>query len=536
MATDVKATSPQRDVRALSRGGGAGRDPSGDASGVAAAPASTRIPRPALNWKTHVWLPVGILMAGLLLLSHVLGDALSSATEVRVVPVVVKTTAETGGAVTVQAPGWVEAAPYPISVPALADGTVKEVLVLEGQPVNAGDVVARLVDDDAKLALARAEAELKQRDAALRAAKTNWDNPVERTRAVAAAEGMVAETKAQLAQLGAEVTAETARADELRDRLARNERALAQNAATETEVVQTRLQLAAQVGTLGARQAQRPVLEAQLRQREAELVAAKENLRLRVEEAKALEEATAAVADATAMRDEAALRLARMEVRSPADGIVMQRLVEPGSKLAFGMDPDHSAHAVRLYDPKKLQVRVDVPLADAAKVGVGQKAKIVVGVLPDRTFDGVVSRVVHEADIQKNTLQVKVAITDPSAELKPEMLARVRFLSTGGSATTKQAQLVFAPGNLIRKDGDRATAWVAAGGVAEQRTIELGQSRQDGWVSIASGLKPGDQRIATDPANLRDGAKVKVVGEADAAAAVSDADAKGGQDGAHRMP
>ena len=64
---------------------------------------------------------------------------------------------------------------------------------------------------------------------------------------------------------------------------------------------------------------------------------------------------------------------------------------------------------MRLYDPKRLQVRVDVPLADAAKVRVGQQAKVVVGVLPDRTFDGEVTRVVHEADIQRNTLQVKVA-------------------------------------------------------------------------------------------------------------------------------
>jgi RND family efflux transporter MFP subunit len=528
MATELH-NQPQRDLRTLSR------VDRGDAA--VESPASARIPRPPLKWKSHVWLPAGILLGGLLLLSHVLGDAFSSATDVRVVPVVVKTTAETGGAVTVQAPGWVEAAPYPISVPALADGTVKEVLVLEGQTVKAGDVVARLVDDDAKLALARAEAEMKQREAALRAAQRTWDNPVERNRAVLLNEGMVAETHAQLEQLGAEVLAETARADELRDRLQRNQRSFEQQAATETEVVQTRLQLAAQEGTLKAKQAQRPVLQAQLRQREAELMAAKENQRLRIEERKALDEAAAAVADATARRDEAKLRLARMEIRSPVDGIVLERMVYPGSKLAFAMDPEHSAHVARLYDPKQLQVRVDVPLADAAKVGVGQKAKIVVGVLPDRTFDGQITRVVHEADIQKNTLQVKVAIENPTMELKPEMLARVRFLSTGNAgATTKQAQLVFAPENLIHKEGDRVTAWVAASGFAEQRTVELGTSRQDGWISIASGLQPGDQLIAGNPSHLHPGAKIRIVGESDATAAPTTNDTKGGNDAAHRMP
>jgi multidrug efflux pump subunit AcrA (membrane-fusion protein) len=298
MATELQSTA-QRDISALSRKSNGGPAP---------APTAARIPRPPIKWKTHVWLPAGILLAGLMLLSHTIGHAFMPAHDVRVVPVVVKTTAESGGAVTVQAPGWVEPAPYPISVAALADGIVKEVPVLEGQAVKAGEVVARLVDDDAKLALARAEAELKQKQATLKAAQAAWDNPVERTRAVAAAESMVAETKAQITQLAAEVVAESARADELRDRLGRNERALAQNAATETEVVQTKLQLAAQEGVLHAREAQRPVLEAQLRQREAELVAARENQRLRIEEAKALEEANADLADATARRDEAKLR------------------------------------------------------------------------------------------------------------------------------------------------------------------------------------------------------------------------------------
>lgn len=329
------------------------------------------------------------------------------------------------------------------------------------------------------------------------------------------------------------MAAETARADELRDQLQRNQRLFEQNAATETEVVQTRLQLAAQEAVLRARQAQRPVLEAQLRQRNADLTAARENLRLRIEDAQALEEATAAVADAAARRDEARLRLSRMEIRSPADGIVMQRLVESGSKLSFSMDAEHSAHAVRLYDPNKLQVRVDVPLADAAKIGVGQKAKIVVGVLPERTFDGEITHVVHEADIQKNTLQVKVAIHNPTMELKPEMLARVRFLSMGNSATTKQAQLVFAPEDLIQRKDNRTIAWVAARGVAEQRTVELGTSKQDGWISIASGLQPGDQLIAGDTSHLHDGAKIRIVGESNTSTAAGADDMKGGPDAAH---
>ena len=50
-----------------------------------------------------------------------------------------------------EAAGWLEADPFPIYVPALAPGIVKEVLVLEGEPVEAGQVVVRMIDDDARL-------------------------------------------------------------------------------------------------------------------------------------------------------------------------------------------------------------------------------------------------------------------------------------------------------------------------------------------------------------------------------------------------
>jgi RND family efflux transporter MFP subunit len=417
----------------------------------------------------------------------------------------------------VQAPGWVEADPFPIAVSALADGVVKEVLALEGQTVKVGDVVARLVDEDAKLALARAEAELDDRTARLEAAQRNWDNPVERTRALAAAEGMVAESKADLEKLTAEVAAENAKLGSLQFEAQRAAESFKNQAASEIENVRAQKEFEAQRAVVEATKARRPVLEAQLAQRAAELTAAKENLRLRIEETRELAEAKAQHALAKAARDEAALRLSRMEVRSPADGVVMQRLTQPGNKMVMNMDDPHSAHVVLLYDPMKLQVRTDIPLADAAKVGVGQEAKIVVGVLPDRTFNGRVTRIVNEADIQKNTLQVKVAILDPAPQLKPEMLARVRFTTSANGASTRPAssQTVFAPLDVIHRTGDTAMAWVVdpRRNVATHRTIQLGQTQQDGWVSVISGLSPGDQLIA-DNSGLSEGQRIRVRGEA----------------------
>jgi RND family efflux transporter MFP subunit len=288
--------------------------------------------------------------------------------------------------------------------------------------------------------------------------------------------------------------------------------------------VGAKLKLKSQRATLEASRAQKPVLEAQLQQRNAELDSARQNAKLRIEEEKALAAAKASLALASAMRDEAGLKLSRTEVKSPADGVVMQRHVEPGAKLMLAMDDRNSMAIVHLYDPAKLQVRVDVPLADAAKVGVGMHAKIVVGVLPDKSFDGVVSRIVQEADVAKNTLQVKVAIKDPAAELKPEMLARVKFVggmtksAASGMATSdagESGNVIYAPEALIQKHGDHSMVWVVERGsnVARQRMIQVGARREEGWVSVASGLNAGDQLIA-DVSNVSDGRRVRVIGEA----------------------
>lgn len=523
------------------------------ASAAAIADAVAAVPEPKTRWKTRMLLPWSIIAAAGALLAYSARDAWMPAVPVRVVQVVVKTATDSGngGAFTIQAPGWVEPDPYPIAVTALADGVVDEVLVLEGQSVKKGDVVARMVPDDARIALARAEAavreregELKQMQAVRDAAKREWDNPVERTRAVAAGEAMVAETHATLERLPSEIAAEAARVAELEDLAKRTEKSAAAAAASASELVQVKAKLEAQRAMLAASRATQPVLTAKLRQQEADLTAARQNAKLRIAERRAVEEsdasvdrAGAALQQARAARDDAKLRLSRMEIRSPADGIVMTRHAEPGSTMMLSTDSPTSAHAVKLYDPKRLQVRVDVPLADAGKISVGQHAKVVVAVAPDQTFDGEVTRIVPEADIQRNTLQAKVRITSPSPMLRPEMLARVRFETATAGATTASQQ-VFAPEAMVRTGADgRAAIWVAdpSRSAAEFRTVTVGDSHADGWVSISDGLRPGDQLIAGDTSMLHPGHRVKVVGEADVptAAPPASSDVKGGPRGAH---
>ena len=183
----------------------------------------------------------------------------------------------------------------------------------------------------------------------------------------------------------------------------------------------------------------------------------------------------------------------------------------------LGMDHPHSAHVAHVYDPKHLQVRVDIPLADAASVGLGQEAIVIVDILPDIEFKGTLTRLVHTADIGKNTIQVKVAITDPSPMIKPDMLARVKFLAkasaTGSTGMGGSGLSVWIPRTSVAGSGTSQMAWVlnATSTHINSREIVIARERDDGWVEVTEGLNPGDALVAQPTADLVSGMRVRVV-------------------------
>jgi len=466
-------------------------------------------------------------------------DAFVPATPVRVAPVVFDTSAQpqpqqalgerdpVGQAI--QAPGWLEAAPYYTAATALTDGIVAEVLALEGELVEQGQPVARLVPDDAQIALAAAQAELASAEAELlvaqaekRAAETNWANPVERERAIAATRAEFAQTVAELDQLPSLIEAELAMLKRMEAELARASRAEAGGAANELEVIVLTHRAAGQAATLRATEQRRGILEAQRNRLRAEVTAAERNFELRIDEQRSLDLATAktkraqaAVMQAQAQLDEATLRVDRLTITAPITGAVQERLKGPGDKVMRMMDSSESAHILHLYEPDKLQVRVDVPLADASHMYVGQRCEVIVEVLPDTVFQGVVDRITYEADLQKNTLQAKVRIIDPTPLLRPEMLTRVKFLPRGGGnqpAPELGTTAVLVPKGAIdagrvwvvrHRRGDKGKAFAQSVEVIEQ----AGQ-----WARVRGELRAGDL-LALDATNLTDGARVRITSE-----------------------
>jgi RND family efflux transporter MFP subunit len=435
------------------------------------------------------------------------------------------------GTVTVQAAGWIEAEPYKSYVTALTDGIVNRVFVLEGDDVKSGQVVARLVDQDAELSAQASDAQVREMEALLEiakaelvSAKTEWENPVERMKAISVSEAQLGESRATLEQIASEIVAEESDLEFLKSEYERGVGLHAANVIAELELVRRRSRFHAQRAKIEATRQRYIATKELIAKHQAELHANRELMRLRTEERRKLDRAQASVTQAEAALQrsrtglaEARLRLERTQIRSPIDGTVMARLTEPGSKVVVMSDNPASARILSLYDREKLQVRVDVPLADAGKIGVGQRAEVSLDVLPERVFSGVVTRVLHEANIQKNTLEIKVGLQNPDPQLRPEMLSRVRFLAKTDAAGTENQEIdrLFVPENACKTSGTGTIAWVITDfdgtyGHAVPRPVKLGHLKKEGWVDAVEGLSPGDLVVNRTSAELKAGQRVKI--------------------------
>ena len=379
------------------------------------------------------------------------------------------------GGMLFQASGWIEPDPLPIKATSLVDGVIETVEVLEGQVVKKDEVLATLISIDARLALATAA----QNHRTLRSTRDAHVAAIE-----AAKEKLKGvQSMAQVAQ---------AQRDEAADRYARLD-GLPSGAVAEQEVVSARIRVAredsqqlAAASAAGEAKAEVARLEIETRVREDEIRSAA----IEVEKAE--------------------LALSRTVIKAPTDGRVLRLLAAPGQKkMLQDNDMDSSTIAI-LYNPAKLQVRVDVPLADAAGLQIGQAAKIRCSLLPDKIFEGVVTRLTGEADVQRNTLQAKVSITDPVDQLRPEMLCRVEFLALADTGTiSPQAALGNVATWIPEAAVNEETAWVCdpESKRVEKREIKATSEKRDGHIRITEGLRPGEW-VVLSPQDLKDDQRV----------------------------
>jgi RND family efflux transporter MFP subunit len=513
---------------------------------------------PKLRPRRHVvsrYVIPGVLLTGFLtLVAWAARDTFAPPASVWVVPVLAsQSNAQQEGTPLFQAAGWIEPRPTPVRVAALAPGVVERLLVVEDQAVKAGEPVAELVKEDAELAHRRAQANVKLREAecdeseaSFVAASTRLMQPVHLQAALSEAEAALAATATELKNLPFETRRavaqlEFAEADyegkrssdgSIAGRIIVEAKSARDTAAALVEELKTRAEsLASEQAMLTQR---RDALRTQLELLAEEKQAKAESEAMCVASAARLEQARVALA-------EAKLRLDRMTIRAPIDGRVYQLIAYPGSTLSGGMGPVPNADGstvVTLYRPDMLQVRVDVRFADIPKVILGQKVFINNPALSE-PISGTVLFVSSEANIQKNTLEVKVALDEASTVFKPEMLVDVTYLAPKAAdslAEDSGETRLYVPQQLILQGDGGPFVWVAdqSEGVARKTAVTTGNMAVGGLVEVSQGLTLGSRVISRGYESLSDGKRIRVENE-DASLAASSPAGGGAQHAMRRM-
>lgn len=478
-------------------------------------------------------LPGGLILGFILMLAWAARDAFLPRRQVSVVPVLVSLAeVQESGTPLFKAAGWIEPRPTPVRVAALAEGVIERLLVVEDQPLKKGEPIAYLVDDDARLVLEAAqaasklrEAEIEQCQAALAAARQNYEEPTHLQTLAASAEADIAKVLTALTDLPFQTEAADARL-----KLAEADlqgRVDAGDAVSGLELVQARSARDAAKAQLDEMTRRKPSLESERVALADKRDATHRRLELKTDEKRTLDEAVALLDAANARREQARvavaqaqLRLDRMTIRAPADGRVLHLLTSPGTHLSGSqgrMGEHDGGVVVTLYNPEMLQVRVDVRFEDLPRTGRDQPVLVESPAVSEPMPGRVLFRTGF-ADIQKNTLSVKVLIDEPPETLKPDMLVDVTFLSPdvekseSEGADKGDSLRVFIPQTLVRKDGEEVFVWLAdiAGGVARRQTVTLAANSAGRFVEVIAGLNVSSRLIASGTESLNDGDRITV--------------------------
>ena len=391
-------------------------------------------------FKDHRWLTIAVLaalaIAGLFTLRTLRGDA------VEVAPV-------TSGAIqhSIVVSGRVQA-PNRVQIGSVVTGRVGQVLVVEGDKVEAGQPLILLETSELAAALAQA-----------RAAETSA-----RARFAAVRELSLPQATEALDQSDAQLQfaeAEVKRNRELRDK---------------GFISEARLQDLERLLTVA--RSQRDAARAQARAQGSTGAQA-------LETASKLQEAIAA-------REVAESRYAQTTIRASVPGTVLVRSVEPGDIVS----PGKALLIVNSAGETRLSAQIDEKNLPFLKVGDAATASS--EAFPSQRFNALLYYVSPGVDVTRGSIEARFRVPEPPAYLRADMTVSIDI------GVARKAQALTVPAAAVREIGGETIVQVLRGGRIESVKVRIGIRAAD-RVEIVAGLAAGDTVALTR--DVPDGAR-----------------------------
>lgn len=409
-------------------------------------------------------------------------------------------------------------------------GRLVEVSVREGDPVAAGQVVARIDATDLNAQVRSAQAQVQVARAAVAQAEAAYQQQIVTTRTgIQSAEAGLRSARARLSEVRAgsrrqevaqaEAQVEVARAntrkaqqDYERYRNLLREGAVAEavfdqyrNALEVARAEQRRTEQALSLAQEGARAQEIEQQTQAVRQAEETLRQARAgNAQNQVRRAAVLS-ARASLRQAQSGLSIAEQALRDAVVRSPIAGRVASRTADPGQVVSSG------TKILSVVALRSVYFEPTVPDVEVGRIRRGQPVLVSVDAFPGRTFNGTVSRVYPSGSAESRAFPIRVTIANTSQALRPEMFAR------GDVITERRTGAVLVPREALVRTGSlaegdqRVRVFTVEDDVAREHQVRPGLPSEDGRYVEAPGIPAAAQVIVSGQRVLQNGDRVTLI-------------------------
>ena len=217
-------------------------------------------------------------------------------------------------------------------------------------------------------------------------------------------------------------------------------------------------------------------------------------------------EAAAALAGASANADAARAGASWAVITAPFDGVLTEKLVEPGNMAAPGMP------LLRMEEGGAMRVDVRLDESRAGGVKVGDEVDVLLdGAVQNTTttargFTGCVVEIARAAEAGAHAFLVKIDLP-PGLRVPSGTFAHVYF--SGPSRT-----VLVVPRTALVRRGQLTSVFVVDGDRVRLRLVSAGDVAQGSSASVLevlSGLDAGDRVVIDPPPALRDSAHVRIL-------------------------
>lgn len=285
-------------------------------------------------------------------------------------------------------------------------------------------------------------------------------------------------------------------------------RAKTQVTSAQTQAETARLELLQATST--AQRQQKLLLAGAISQQQAEeattaATIARERLKATQEQIGTEQQAVAAlqsrVLAQTAVVAQTKERRSYTRLISPIEGVVTQKLTEPGNILQAGNE------VLKIADFSRVKIQLQVSELELSQIQIGQLGEVSLDALPNQSLTGKVTRISPAADANGRFIPVEVIIRNPNGKIGSGLLARVKFTSPTPQRVIVSQMAV----QSLKKNHQSAQiftiAEVAGNSKVSERIVRIG-NKADGNVEILSGLKPGEKYVVRSSRPLKSGQAV----------------------------